>query len=310
MTAKKKKLFGKKYQYDIALEEGVGAHLVTWVTGLMVFFVTLALAVNLGLNTLTHSWVSGLSGSLTVEIQPPMSPDGGKPQAEQQKVYDESIRQILLLAKQHPAVASGRALSHDEILNLIRPWLGDKISDEVPLPALIDLKLAKGADVAKLQSDIRTVAPAASVDTHDDTLDDVKTLVATARLFVLLLTGVIVLLAVAAVAGIVRAKLAIHAQEVETLHMIGASDEYIARQFRQHTLKGSMKGALLGLSCMALTLLGVSYMTHTVDAAILPQIRLMPFEWAGIMVAPLVFAALVAHLTAQKTAMRELARLP
>jgi cell division transport system permease protein len=310
MTAKKKKLFGRKYQYDIALEEGIGAHLVTWVTGLMVFFVTLALAVNLGLNTLTHSWVSGLSGSLTVEIQPPMAPDGGKPQAEQQKVYEESIRQVLLLAKQHPAVASGRALTHEEILNIIRPWLGDKISGEVPLPALIDLKLAKGADVAKLQSDIRTVAPAATVDTHDDTLDDVRTLVTTARLFVLLLTGVIVLLAVAAVAGIVRAKLAIHAQEVETLHLIGASDEYIARQFRQHTLKGSMKGALLGLCCLALTLLGASYMTHTVDAAILPHIRLMPLEWAGIMTAPLVFAALVAHLTAQKTALRELARLP
>ena len=309
MSKKDKKLFNRKYQYDIALEEGVGAHLVTWVTGLMVFFVTLALAVNLGLNTLTQSWVSGLSGSLTVEIQPALATDGVK-QADQQKTIDQQVQQILTMAKTHPAVAEARALSKDEIRNLIRPWLGDKMSDDLPLPALVDLKLNKKADVEKLEADIRTVAPAASVDTHDDTLDDVKTLVSTARMFVLLLTGAIVLAAVAAIASIVRAKLAIHAGEVETLHLIGASDEYIARQFRQHTLKGTLKGALIGLSCMMLAILGTGYMTHTVDTAMMPHLKLVPLEWIGLMLSPILFSALVAHLTAQTTVMRELVRLP
>ncbi len=306
----KTKLFARKYQYDIALEEGVGAHMVTWITGLMVFFVALALAVNLGLNTLTQNWVTGLTGSLTVEIQPVMQVDGARAQAEAQKITDDSVQQVLALAKKHPAVAEARVLTKDEIRNLIRPWLGDKMSDDLPLPALIDLKLNKKADVEKLQADIRSIAPSASVDTHDDTLDDVKTLVATARAFVLLLTGVIVLLAVAAIASIVRAKLAIHAAEVETLHLIGASDEYIARQFRQHTLKGTLKGALLGLFCLALTIATVSYMTHTVDAAILPRLKLVPLEWLALMISPVLFSALVAHLTAQKTVMGELVRLP
>ena len=61
----------KKYAYDISLDEGAGAHLVSWVTGLMVFFVTLALTVNFGLSSITKSWVTGLSGTLTVEIKPP-----------------------------------------------------------------------------------------------------------------------------------------------------------------------------------------------------------------------------------------------
>ena len=306
---KKKIVARPKYQYDIALEEGVGAHLVTWVTGMMVFFVTLALAVNMGLNTLTQSWVSGLSGSLTVEIQQPVSAEGVK-QGDAQKTMDQSVQQILALAKQHPAVAEARALSKEEIRNLIRPWLGDKMSDDLPLPALIDLKLNKKADVEKLEADIKTVAPSASVDTHDDTLDDVKTLVATARLFVLLLTAVIVTAAVAAIASIVRAKLAIHAQEVETLHMIGANDEYIARQFRQHTLNGTLKGALIGLACMTAAIVGVSYATHTVDAAILPRLKLVPLEWIALMLSPVLFSAIIAHLTAQKTVMRELSRLP
>ena len=293
----------QKYEYDIGLDQGAGAHLVAWASGLMVFFVTLALAVNLGLNTVTGNWVGGLTGSITVEIRPPADDS-------QKAAFDDGVKKILWMGKQHTAVESARALSREEIMALIKPWLGDDTSNSLPLPAIIDIKLAKDADTAALSSDIKKLVPAATVDSHADTLDDVKTLVATARLFVLLLTGVIVLLTAASIGGIVRAKLAIHAQEVETLHLVGASDEYIARQFRHHTLKGALKGALMGVVFMVLAILGVSYMTHTVDTTIFPQLRLMPLHWALIAVVPVLAGSLIAHLTAQRTVMRELARLP
>jgi cell division transport system permease protein len=304
------RLFSRKYRYDIALEEGVGAYLVTWITGLMVFFMMLALAVNLGLNALAQTWVNGLSGSITVEIQPPLPQAGAEASPAAQKAFEDSVHKILWLAGQHPAVAEGRALPAEEIRNLIRPWLGDKMSAEVPLPALIDLKLKKDADLGKLQTDIRSLVPAATVDTHGETLDDVKALIGAARVFVLLLTGVILLLAAAAISSIVRAKLAIHAQEVETLHLIGASDEYIARQFRQHTLKGTLKGAALGIACMSVTLLALSSATGGIEAAILPRLNLAPLAWAAVLLTPVLFGALVAHFTAQKTVMRELVKLP
>jgi cell division transport system permease protein len=305
------KLFKKKYQYDIALDEGSGAHLVTWVTGLMVFFVTLTLAVNLGLNTVTQNWVSGLSGSLTVEISPPLpAADAGKITPEQIKTFDDNVQKVLTVAGQTPGVTESRALGKDEIRKLIQPWLGDNVPKAMPLPALIDIKLSVDADTRKIQDALLKAVPDATVDTHAGTLDDVKTLVGTARLFVLLLTGVITLLAVAAISGIVRAKLAIHAQEVQTLHMIGASDEYIARQFRHHTLKGTLRGAILGVTCMVLTLMGIRAMTHSVDATIMPHIHLSPLQWGFLVLAPVLTGSLVAHITAQRTVMRELVKLP
>lgn len=303
MTAKK--IF-KKYKYDIALEEGVGAHLVAWVTGLVVFFVTLALAVNFGLSSMTKSWVTGLEGSLTVEIKPPLSAS-----AEEQALQDDAVKKVLWLAKQHPAVAESRALSKEEVRALIEPWLGSNNAlDGIPLPALIDIKLNAGANIVKLQGDIRALVPAASVDSHTDTLDDVKALVNTAKTFVLLLTCVIVLLAVTAIAGIVRSKFAIHRQEVETLHLIGASDEYIARQFRRHTLKGTLRGALFGLGCMMVTLAAIGAATHAIDASVFPNIRLEPWQWAALILSPLVAGSLIAHMTAQTAVMKELARMP
>lgn len=304
-----KKIF-QKHRYDIALESGVGANLVSWATGLMVFFMTLALAVNIGLASITDNWVASLSGSVTVELQPPMLAEGkDKLDADAQKAFDEKAQKIAALGENHAALAGGRVLDRDEVLKLIEPWLGSAMPADLPLPALVDLKLLPDADIEKLKKDILAIAPKATVDTHDDTLKDVSTLVNTARLFVLLLSGVIMLLAIFAISGMVRAKLAIHHQEVETLHLLGANDEYIARQFRHHTLKGTLKGAVVGVLAMMITLFVIAHMTRTIDSSILPSLDVMPMEWVVLLFSPILAGALIAHMTAQKTVMNALARL-
>ena len=304
-----RKIF-QKYQYDIALESGVGANLVSWATGLMVFFMTLAIAVNIGLASVTDNWVEGLSGSLTVELQPPAPADGKeKVSEEQQKDFAALAEKIAALGGTHASVSAGRVVPQAEVLKLIEPWLGTAMPADLPLPALIDLTLAPDADTAALKKDILAIAPKATVDTHDDTLQDVTTLVNTARLFVMMLSGVIMLLAIVAISGMVRAKLAIHHQEVETLHLIGANDEYIARQFRHHTLKGTLKGAIAGVAAMLLTLYAIGQMTRTIDSSLLPDLHLTEKDWALLIAAPIMAGALIAHLTAQKTVMKALARL-
>jgi cell division transport system permease protein len=296
----------KKYTYDISLDEGIGAHLVGWVTGLMVFFVTLALAFNFGLSSVTKNWVTGLSGTLTVEIKP--QADAGDRDGKKLK---NSARKVLAYLKKNDSVAEARLLTDDEIKSLIQPWIGnDAQLDNLPLPSLIDVKLAPEADILQLQKGMKMIEPSATIDSHTDTLDDVRTLINTASLFVLLLTGVIIVLAIVAISGIVRSKLAIHLPEVETLHLIGASDEYIARQFRQHTLRGTLKGALTGVACTVATLLAVGAATHTVDISVFPHLSLLPWQWAALLFAPIAVGSIIAHLTAQATVLRELARLP
>ncbi len=298
----------QKYRYDIALETGAGAHLVAWVTGLMVFFMTLAFAVNIGLANVTAGWVSGLSGSITVELRAP-APDKGGEASDAQKQLDKKIGALTAMGGQHAAVISARALEDAEVRKLIEPWLGSAMPADLPLPVLVDMKIAPGADVAALKKDILKAAPGATVDTHDDTLEDVSTLVNTARVFVLLLSGVIMLLAVVAISGIVRAKLAIHQPEVETLHLIGAQDEYIARQFRHHTLKGTLKGALCGVAAMLGTLYAIGQTTKSIDSAMLPDVALTTPEWAMLVIAPVLIGTMIAHFTAQKTVLGALRRL-
>lgn len=305
------KFLKRKQRSDLALEDGAGGNLVTWVTGLTVFFVTLAIAANFNLNAAAHSWVDELDGSISVEIKPPQETAAdGKIASAQQKKFDDSVKKILWLADNHPAVAASRALSRNEILDLIEPWLGEKAAADLPLPALIDISLADKADASKLQKDILELVPSATIDTHADMLSGIKTLARTGQIFVLLLTGVIVVLSVMAIAGIVRAKLAIHRQEVETLHLIGASDEYIARQFRQHILDGTFIGAVGGVAATLITLLAAGAATLSVESALLPDLHLSVWQWAVLFFAPVLSGTLIAHQTAQRTVMHELARLP
>lgn len=302
----------KKYSYDISLDEGAGAHLISWITGLMVFFATLALAVNFGLSSITKTWVSGLTGTLTVEIKPPMAAAEGEGVSESsQKRFDESIQRVLGVLRESTAVSEARLLTESEIRQLIQPWMGQDMAVEaIPLPALIDVKLTSDADRAQLESDLKSVEPAVTVDSHSGTLDDVRTLVNTASLFMLLLTGVIVALAIVTISGIVRSKFMIHKGEIETLHLIGASDEYIARQFRQHTLRGTLKGAAFGLLSTLGTLLVIGFATHTVESPIFPHLQILPMHWGLLLFLPLLASSLIAHLTAQATVLRELSRLP
>lgn len=302
-----KKIF-QKYRYDIALESGAGAHLVAWVTGLMVFFMTLAFAVNIGLASVTQNWVSGLSGSVTVELRAPAAGVDGKTGAAR-KDFDKTVQSLVALGGTHEGIAAARALDEAEVRKLIEPWLGSAMPADLPLPVLIDLKINPDADIGLLKKDILALAPAATIDTHEDTLAGISTLVNTARVFVFLLSGVIMMLAVVAISGIVRAKLAIHHPEVETLHMIGAHDEYIARQFRHHTLKGTLKGAACGVLAMLGTLYAVGHATRSIDSAILPDISLSPMAWALLIGAPVMIGTMIAHFTAQATVLGALRRM-
>ncbi len=301
----------KKYMYDISFGEGAGAQLVSWVTGLMVFFVTLALIVNFSLSAVTANWVTGLSGALTVEVKPPMpSNESMEVTAQQEKKFHDDVRKIVAFLKDNASVAEARLLTEKEVKTLMEPWLGQGVTlDSIGLPALIDVKLKANADVMQLEGDLKAADPNATIDSHTDTLDDIKSVVDTATLFVLLLTGVIVVLAVVAISSIVRSKLMIHRQEVETLHLIGASDEYIARQFRRFTLRGSLKGAFFGIVFILLALLAISSVTDMLNSTIFMHVEWAPVQWAMLIVIPIAAASLIAHLTAQATVLKELSKL-
>jgi len=306
-----KKLF-KKYDYDISLDEGAGTYVITWVTGLMVFFVTLTIACNLGLSSISKNWVSSLSGTLTVELRPPINTlDSEKIYELNKKKFQNEIKQVMLKLRHSKDVNQARLLADSEVRKLIEPWMGNNSAlDTIPLPALIDVKLNPNADINSLEISLKEIDPAVSIDSHKEIMEDVNKIIATASTFIFFLTLVISFLAIITIAGIVRSKFTIHMFEVETLHLIGANDEYIAKQFRHHSLKNTLKGAIAGLISTFAVLIIIGALTHTLNMDIFSYFKIMPMQWLMLILAPVILGSMIAHLTAQATVLRELSKLP
>ena len=123
---------------------------------------------------------------------------------------------------------------------------------------------------------------------------------------VVLLVG---LSAVTMVIFATRMGLAIHGRVIELLHLVGAQDSYVAREFQRHALKLALRGGALGLLLAILTVFLIGRVLGGGEAAALPDFTLRPVEWALLALLPLVVAA-VAMVTARLTVLRTLSRMP
>lgn len=281
-------------------EQGAGRFL-PWVLALMVFLASLAAVAALALDDAIRRWDSGVRGTVTVEIPWAANP----PLTEQAGAALEVLRSTA-------GVAEARLLGPDELARLLAPWLGaDAPLDDLPLPALIDVTLSRdpGADLALLRRRLAETVPGAILDDHQAWLGRLLRL---ARGVQAAAAAVVALLAAAMAAVVVlamRATLAANHDVLEVLHLIGARDGYIARQFQAHAVRLSLRGALTGLALTVLVGAGLLYLWLGLDGAVA---ALAGYPWlaqVAALVAVPAATVVIATLAARWAVLRELARM-
>jgi cell division transport system permease protein len=112
-----------------------------------------------------------------------------------------------------------------------------------------------------------------------------------------------------AVAGGVRAKLSENKEELELLHLMGASDSYIARQIQKHTMILSMQGGAAGVLAGIILLVIISMIAGEMGVNLIPDFRLGFMDKMALVLLP-VPIAMLAMLTARFTVMRVLTKMP
>lgn len=291
-----------KYRYDLALQEGPGARLLTWVTGIMVFLMTLALIFNATLSNVSRHWISGISGSLTVEM-----PGGdGAGTADAQK--------ILSLLRRHPDIEKADILTSEQVQKLVEPWLGRDIAatSTLPLPLLIDATLKNGRTirVPALEQQLRQSVRGVRVTDHTDWLGGLVSFGRALKSVAFLLAAAVSLLAVITIAGIIHARYDVHRADAELLHLMGASDDYIARQFQADALSGAFRGALIGALSAIFIALVFGWFVHGLALTVLPNSGLFAKDWIMLALVPPLAGCAIAFMTARVTLMRALLKLP
>lgn len=289
----------KRSRQAVPLDRDTSGRYLPLLVAIMVYLAALAIAGALAMAKLAERWDSGLSGSLTVQV-PAAAGDAA--------TLDAVVAELAAT----PGVLAAEPIDDRATAALLEPWLGDALlTGELPLPRLVAVTVdtARPPDPAALQQRLAALAPGVLVDDHQRWLARLLDLAHAVEIMALVVVLLVVLAASIMVAFVTRMGLAAHQRSIELLHLIGAQDAYVARQFQNHALGFGLRGGLLGLLAALPTLYLARMLLQRIDSGLLPELALQPYEWAGFVLLP-VAAALVAMLTARVTVLRTLARLP
>lgn len=288
---------------DLPLSRDPSVRLVPWIIGLMTYLACLMLAGSLLLSELLGQWSSGLSGTVTVQVLPR--------ERESVELLEARVGKLVRILERTNGVTAARALPLDEIAALLEPWLGGATALEaLPLPRLIDVRLdmLDPPPMEELKTILSNADPGALLDDHGIWQEQLADLVRALEL----VAGFVVLLVGLATVGIVifatRSGLAAHQDVIEVMHLIGAEDSYIARQFQGLALSQGLRGGIIGIATGAATIWGLAYASRHIDGAILPQATLLAWHWVVLASLPAA-TALISRSTARRTVMRSLKRM-
>lgn len=266
---------GQRYGF---LPQGQGSGgLVPWVIAIMTFLTALALAGGIAL----ASGASGVAGELgrtaTVQIIQ-ANPDRAAPQ----------LRAVVAALRREPGVASVHQLSTAEMHRLLEPWLGTgNVTDDLPIPAVVDVRLRAGADAAAIDRRLHSVAPDARLDEHGRWLSPLLGLVQSLQWVAAAIVLLVTAATVAVVALGVRSGLSVYQPTIELLHLMGTEDAAIARVFQHRYLGYGLAGGLAGVACAFGVLVIIGFLAGRMAAGAIGALSLPWGGWAALAVLPL-----------------------
>jgi cell division transport system permease protein len=290
---------------DIPLRREGTVRLLPWLIAPMAYLAALSLAGMLALHGVLQGWDRGLAGTMTVELPPARD------------ASDKALAQALSVLRATPGVTSADAIDRDAEGKLLEPFLGTAVTpDELQLPRLIDLRIAAGAalDLGALRTKLATAAPGAVLDDHRLWLDRLYGLALSVEATGLAIVAMVGAASVLTVVFTTRAGLAVHHDVIELLHLMGARDLYIARQFENEAMRLGLSGGIAGVALAALTLWALGHAAAATavlgeEAKLLPDLRLVLWQWGALALLPLL-TGFAAMLTARLTVLRALGRMP
>lgn len=264
------------------LDEAGGLRAMTWVMAIMLFLTLLAAALGLGTRQSAQALELQLAGRLTVQVVE------GAPAAR-----DALAARTLGVLRALPDVRRATPVDRAELTRLLEPWLGSAGADaDLPVPAMIDVDLATGADADRVVAAVRRVSAASRVDRHQRWMSPVSGFLDTLTWLAL---GLVVLMLAATAAVVVlaaRAGLETHRATIEVMHMLGSTDVQVARLFQRRIALDAAIGAAAGGAAALAVLVFLGTQLAALGSELLGGITLGLSDWVVLVLLPAGFVVL------------------
>lgn len=282
-------------------EAGAGGAPLTAAIAVMSFLAALALAAFLFIADAANAWTSELKSEITVQVK------GAN--ADEIAASTEAVLEIL---NSTDGVTEVSALPQEEAARLLEPWLGKgNVGAYLNIPALIEVKVSDELrrDLSLLRNRIAAAAPEAVLDDHGNWHSRLASAATSGQLLAFFVFMLIMGAACAISVFAARAGLAANSEIVSILHLVGATDDFIANQVQRRFLviglRGSIAGLLLAIVALGLVALGARAAGGTGE--FLPEFRLDPLFLLTLLLVP-VSLCLVSAMTARLTVLKALGK--
>lgn len=165
-------------------------------------------------------------------------------------------RAAVAAARSAPGVVAVEQVPEAEVRGTLERWLGpDAASADLPLPVLIEVDLAPGADAQGLAKRLGAAVPDAQLLAYGERLSPVTRSLGALQWLALGLVVLMMLAMGAAVVLATRGAFDTHRSTIEVMHGIGATDDQLARLFQRRIAADALTGGLVGAGAGVLVLL-------------------------------------------------------
>jgi cell division transport system permease protein len=220
-------------------EAGAGGAPLTAVIAVMSFLAVLSMAAVLIINQSAGKWTAELRSEITVQVKGATAAEIAAGASAAMRVLNET-----------EGVEEATLKSDAETAALLEPWLGkDNAAAFLNVPALIEVKVSPSLrnDLDLLRNRLTAAAPGATLDDHATWHDRLATAAQSGQALAFLVFLLVMGAACAISMFASRAGLAANHDIVSVLHLVGATDEFIASEVQRRFFILGLRGAVTGL---------------------------------------------------------------
>lgn len=227
-----------RFEAPLVPRHSIAGRALIAVVAIMTFLVSLTTGAVILIASSASAWQSEVAREVTIQVVPAPGRD-----------VDATVEKAASVARAFPGIGEVRSFSKVESTRLLEPWLGSGLLlDELPVPRLIVVKIARGAapDIAQLRRILATEVPGAVLDDHRGWIDHMGAMAGTAVGGGIAILLLMIAATVLSVSFATRGAMATNKPVIEVLHFVGARNGYIASHFQRHFWLLGLQGGALG----------------------------------------------------------------
>ncbi len=251
------------FKTDIAFKSDLNKGFLPFITAFMVFIASIIFATALIGNNITTNWHKYLKNNITIQILPDLKAKNPK------KEIENRINNIVSILKQTPGIKSYSVISNEETTNLLKPWIGTFKLD-IPLPRIINIETSTTAllNSSMLQKEIENYSKNIKFETYSNWMYELQTSIRAVQILLGLIVFIILITTAITISYTTQSGFNINKKVINIMHMVGATNNYIAKQFSKRMMNLALIGGISGylFSCLIIFMIKTStyYITNKV----------------------------------------------